>query len=154
MVGGFVPWRIVLARTDIAYAAVQAFEAFPSGVQFQLVERFQNQVDPTARPPFQIDLRALRVGVQFSDGRSGATQLYTGRSRSMRPGEVLIGPRGGVGHRGEQFANMWLWPLPPPGPMRWFSVWPEMEIEEHSVEVDAADLVTAAATAERLWPDG
>ena len=75
MIGGFVPWRLVLARTDIAYAAVQSFEAFPSGVQFLLVERFQSQIDPVGRPPFEIDPRALRIGVQFSDGRRGATQL-------------------------------------------------------------------------------
>ncbi|MDA8340947.1 MAG: hypothetical protein M0007_01790 [Actinomycetota bacterium] len=153
MVGGFVPWRIVLARTEIAYAALQGFEAFPSGVQFALVERFRNEIDPVDRTPFGIDPRALRIGVQFSDGRSGATQLFTGRARPLRSGEVLIGSRGGSGHRGEQHMNMWLGPLPPPGPMQWFSVWPEMGITEHSVEADASELVSAAMAAQRLWPD-
>jgi hypothetical protein len=153
MVGGFVPWRIILARTEIGYAAVQSFEAFPSGVEFALVQRFRNEIDPLTRPPFGIDPQALRIGVQFSDGRSGATQMFTGRSRPLRSGEVLVGTRGGTGHRGEQHMNMWLWPLPPPGPMRWFSVWPETGITEHSVEIDASELVSAAAAAERLWPD-
>ncbi len=49
--------------------------------------------------------------------------------------------------------NMWLGPLPPPGPMQWFSVWPEMGITEHSVEADASELVSAAMAAQRLWPD-
>jgi hypothetical protein len=37
--------------------------------------------------------------------------------------------------------------------MRWFSVWPEMGIRERSVEVDASELVSAAAATEQLWPD-
>lgn len=155
MVGGFVSWRIVLVRTEMAYAAIQAFEAFPSGLHFELVARFHDRdLDPETWHPFLRDHRGLRIGVQFSDGRSGATELFAAHPRAMRPGEVLISPRGGVGHRDEHHMRMWLWPLPPPGPMSWISVWPEMDIGERSVEVDGSELVAAAANAERLWPDG
>ena len=96
----------------------QAFEAFPSGAQCELVARFHDRdLDPETWHPLLRDHRGLRIGVQFSDGRSGATELFAAHPRAMRPGEVLISPRGGIGHRDEHHMRMWLWPLPPPGPM-------------------------------------
>ena len=47
--------------------------------------------------------------------------------------------------------SFWLWPLPPPGPLTWVGEWPDRNIPESSVEVDATVLEAAASEAEQLW---
>ena len=155
VIGGFVPWRIVLVRSRDAYAAVQDFEAFPSGALFELVLRVQDwDPDPSTRTHTVLrDPTSFRLGVRFSDGRAGASERFADRPREMRPEEVLLFPRAGSGHPHEYRQAFWLWPLPSAGLMRWISAWPEMDIGEQSVDVDASELVAAAESAERLWTE-
>lgn len=117
MIGGFVPWRIVLVRSDDAYAALQDFEAFPSGVLFELVLRLQDwNPDPSTRTHTVLrDPTSFRLGVRFSDGRAGASERFADQSRELRPNEVLLFPRAGSGHPHEYRQAFWLWPLPSAG---------------------------------------
>jgi hypothetical protein len=48
---------------------------------------------------------------------------------------------------------IWLWPLPPEGPLNLVTAWPRGGLEETTITVDAAELVSAANNAEELWPD-
>jgi hypothetical protein len=154
MVGGFVPWRIVLVRTQTAYAALQDFEAFPSGAMFELVLRVRDwDPDPEMRTLTVLrDPTSFRLGVRFGDGRAGASDRFADQPRALRPGEVLLIPRAGSGHPHEFRQAFWLWPLPSAGRMHWISEWPAMEIGEQSIDADASELVAAARTSERLWP--
>ncbi|MDA8313538.1 MAG: hypothetical protein M0Z46_23555 [Actinomycetota bacterium] len=155
MIGGFVPWRTTLVRTHNAWAAVQDFEAFPSGILFELVARVEDwDPDPSARTHTLLGHpTSLRLGVRFSDGRAGATDRFAERARPMRLGEVIFFPKGGSGHPHEYRHAFWLWPLPPPGPMTWICVWPAVGVGEETVEVDASELVESAASSERLWTE-
>jgi hypothetical protein len=45
----------------------------------------------------------------------------------------------------------WLWPLPPPGPLRVSCEWPVAGIELASVEIDAAAIRAASTRARTLW---
>ena len=47
--------------------------------------------------------------------------------------------------------SFWLWPLPPPGPLTWVGQWPDRNLSESVVEVDATILEAAASEAEQLW---
>jgi hypothetical protein len=155
MIGEFVPWRTVLIRSDDAYAAVQDFEAFPSGVLFELVLRLKDRnPDPSTRRHTVLrDPTSFRLGVRFSDGRAGASERFADQSRELRPKEVLLFPRAGSGHPHEYRQAFWLWPLPSAGLMRWISVWPAMGLGEQTVDADASELVAAAESAERLWTE-
>lgn len=157
VIGGWVPWRIVLVRTEHAYALLRDFEAFPTGLSFQLVACFdENVFGPERREPEDPPVTDTRpwIGVRFSDGREAATQRVRGMPTSggneRRP--VSRG-RGGTGHPGEWRLGYWLWPLPPPGPLTWFATWPEVGVGEASVEVDASALGPAAVESEQLWED-
>ena len=48
---------------------------------------------------------------------------------------------------------MWLWGLPPPGPLTFTCVWPSHQIPPSQAVVDAALLLAAAARATTLWSD-
>ena len=48
---------------------------------------------------------------------------------------------------------MWLWPLPPAGPLTFVCAWPAEGIEEISAQIDAAPILEAASRAIELWPD-
>jgi hypothetical protein len=70
-----VPWRILLARSDKAYAVTRDFEAFPSGLHFELVAHFNDDTARTGRGPRhrRAGIEAPRIGVRFADGRKTAT---------------------------------------------------------------------------------
>lgn len=95
----------------------------------------------------------LRLGVEFPDG-SKATTLEDPR---MRPGKEPDGPlffvcKGG-GSPGMWNWNLWMWPLPPAGPLNIVAVWPVHGIDLTRIEVDGSQLVEAAGRALELWPE-
>ena len=48
--------------------------------------------------------------------------------------------------------SYWLWPLPPPGPLALVVEWPAAGIPLSRTEIDASQVIEAAAEAEELWP--
>ncbi len=48
---------------------------------------------------------------------------------------------------------MWLWPLPPPGPLTFVCAWPAEGVEETHAQIDGAEILAASARAVELWPD-
>ena len=155
-IGGWVPWRIVLVRSDEAYALLRDFEAFPSGLHFELVAQFNDDTARTGCGPLhrRRGIEAPRIGVRFADGRKTATGPPRPQEPDGDPAYPLLRSGGGSGGGGRSRVSYWLWPLPPPGLLTWVSIWPEMGIGETSVEVDASVLSDAAAEAERLWGTG
>lgn len=159
VIGGWVPWRIVLARSESAYAVLRNFEAYPSGLSFDLVTYFREQPrDPDERRvPMMRGPDGPRIGVLFADGRkaaSGAGPVAAPAPGGGDPEQPMLRPGGGGGSLGQWHMNLWLWPLPPPGPLIWVGTWPAMGADEVSVEVDASILESAAQEAEVLWvPD-
>jgi hypothetical protein len=122
----------------------------------------------------------FRLGVQFADG-SKATTLDSGpaerlaaayarvieepggegslgdlgeepEATDMVEGPVLLEQRaGGGGHRWSQ--SLWLWPLPPKGPLTFVCEWPALGITLSRAEIDTALLHEAAARSRTVWDD-
>ncbi|MDA8355732.1 MAG: hypothetical protein M0Z95_05445 [Actinomycetota bacterium] len=155
VIGGWVPWHIVLARSDRAYAVLRDFEAFPSGLHFELVMYYEDD-DPTwpmGRRHRMRDPEAFRLGVRFSDGRKTASTQWPSPEDEAHPTVPILHPGGGGGGGGKWEMSYWLWPLPPAGPLTWVASWPEVGANETTVEVDATVLEEAAASAEQLWEE-
>jgi hypothetical protein len=49
--------------------------------------------------------------------------------------------------------DVWMWGLPPPGPLVFASEWPARGISETRVEIDAGLVLEAAGRAVPIWPD-
>jgi hypothetical protein len=90
--------------------------------------------------------------VLFADGGKFAMGTSPIRPPS---GSDPLGPvlnhygEGGSSHQWRH--NIWLWPLPPPGPLAFVFAWPDKDIPESRVVLDGGDLVAAANDAVKLW---
>ena len=146
--GGFVPTRPVLARTGEVAVLLDALQAFPTGVSFQLLV-LSRQLGEVDRPLFHSD-SDLRFGVAFPDGSK-----WQGLARGFSPSKAPPGPSvmflGGGGSDHEYQQHLWLWPLPPAGPVTFALTWPAMSIVEATVQIDGAVFQAAAAEAQQLW---
>lgn len=98
---------------------------------------------------------AFRFGVQFADGRK-ATNLAapwpTGPDETPE-GPILVLHSGGGGGK-SWTQNLWVWPLPPAGPLAFVCEWPAEGIELTRVAIDAGLILDAAERAETLWDNG
>jgi hypothetical protein len=102
----------------------------------------------------------LRYGVRLSDGERvvDGSAFLRGNDPSTPP-EVHVLTRGGGGGSGDTHAysasdELWLWPLPPAGPLEVVVQWPAMDIPETSVSLDATPFAGLAQhAAAPLWPD-
>lgn len=150
--GGFVPVRPVLARTEEVVVTLEQFEAFPTGVRFELTV-------VTRRPSGGFSAAfsgrrggGIRLGVAFPDGSKwqGLSHPWPSLFESPPPPPVLWMGGGGGGDT-EYTQQVWLWPLPPAGPVTFALAWPEQKIDEATVQVDGGLFRAGAAEAQQLW---
>jgi len=155
-VGGWVPWRVVLSHTDDIYALITEVEAFPSGVQFTLASRFRPGNFDLHPGPWREMLHpgqpgGRMFGVGFADGRRAMVGRPFPPPFDDEPTEPVLTLIGGGGGGEEWRMGMWLWPLPPPGPLTFVASWAEQGQEERATTVDATELINASRRAEQLW---
>jgi hypothetical protein len=147
--------RIVLHRSGDLIVALSQLLAYPTGLEFTLEFRSRQPRDHSMPmvPHFAAAHGQFRFGVEFADGRRAIAGAHfaPGRDPLASPeGPVLISGGGGGGaNRWDQ--RMWLWPLPPEGPLRVAIELPASGVPETVVEVDSAPIRAAAREAEQLW---
>ena len=165
--GVAVPLRAVLARTEGLVVSVLDAVAYTTGLSFRLTVKRRREphdsLDAWFRDPLGLheplaagdglpdDL--LRFGVLFSDGRKATTVGAAAVSRAGEPSGPVLFQGSGSGGDGEWESSLWLWPLPPTGPLGFVVEWPSEGIDETRLEVDAQPLLDAGRASERLWPD-
>jgi hypothetical protein len=153
-IGGWVPWHIELFKTEKLFAVIGDVYAFPTGVSFAV----ENRRRPVPIERGQRDISHLvdmglgpKIGIGFSDGRKTHTAAQRPHELTEDPiGPVLQFCGGGSGNGGGR-VNLWLWPLPPPGPLTIAAVWPDEDVSERILTLDAEELIEAAGRAEKLW---
>lgn len=154
-VGVVVAAAMELVRTASIAVAIPGFTVFSTGLWFTLCLRHRGLI---REKPIRIPIHplerpdGLHFGVQFAD-RGKATTV-----EPLYPGEAPFPPhlakRGVQGHGSRGFdAELWLWPLPPPGSLAFVVEWPEQGIPLTRRELDAQPILEAAARIEQLWPD-
>jgi len=150
----------VLARSDRAVVALSAVRAFPTGVAFGLAVWVRGYDDDDwagmprgVFPGRRVTEYTFRFGVELADGRRASNLVRPHCDDAQDPdGPVLIFSGGASGGpEGQVQFDLWLWPLPPPGRLRVVCEWPAYDIAETSVELDATELVDAAARARPVW---
>lgn len=146
---------LVIASRDGFAAWVAAVLVYPTGLLFELaiVRRDRPAPDALRRPWFMQpgEPDGPRFGVGFADGRKAVVGRPVDGPGS-RP-DIMLSNNGGGGSDRRWTGRMWLWPLPPPGPLTFAFAWPDQGIDEATVDIDAPLLRAAAGRARELWPD-
>ena len=149
MVPGVVPVALLVARTDTHAVLVDGLLAYPTGFDFDLAVR-RRPGRPRHHRPHPRVWHELRLEVRFADGRSADNhpRHWPRPSGNQLPDQPLlyqstVGPDGG---------HVWLWGLPPPGPLTFSCEWPAEQVPPSQAVLDAALILEAAARAQTLWP--
>lgn len=144
---------VLLAHTDAVAVHIAGAYAYSTGLTFgvAMVSRSGEALagrdaDSLARPADDDD---ARFGVAFADGRRATLEAEPPGRESP---SILLGARGGGGDAAAYETRMWLWPIPPEGPLTFTFRWAAQGVEETTVTVDTALLRDASARAAAWWP--
>jgi hypothetical protein len=169
-IGGLVPVQELIARSEEAAIAFARIVAYPFGfeVTLDVFTRLPSRDFAFHHYPGEAGERApdelLRYGIEFADGRrasdvggmlGGTTFAMSASADDEEPDparELRLMPGGGHGGPRHSRQELWVWPLPPPGPVAFVCQWPKHGIPESRAEVDAAEIRAAAERAVELWP--
>jgi len=144
-----------LAETATVTLGVSCFEVYSTGCSIA-IKGFARQLDPQ-RSQRHMGLAGpgsgMRLGVIWSDGTQISSDARP--SPGLPKGPTLLG--GATGSGGDTYQEMnaafWMWPLPPAGEMKLIADWPEQNIPEHSLPVDAGPILAAVERVVRVWDD-
>lgn len=160
-----VALELVVAPTEKVAVCVGRLAAYPTGFELELVTMTSADAegwDPGLFGPQAMRLRERRsareipeemprFGVQFADG-SKATNTASAPGPpdfENEPTGPVLQPRGGGGGGGSWRQTMWVWPLPPAGPLTFVLEWPQAGIPLTRHEIDAQPILTALAWSRR-----
>jgi hypothetical protein len=172
-IGAVLPVQEVIGLSDEAAICLGRLVAYPAGFEATLdaftrslswgyafddaiAEWYSGEQD---RPPPQL----LRYGIEFADGRKATNVggMFGGSVVAMAAGtepapdpakDVRLVPGGGHGGGRHSRQELWVWPLPPPGPVAFVCEWPRYGTPESRVEVDATLIRESARRAEEIRP--
>jgi hypothetical protein len=165
VIPGSVPAELMLIRTEQVAVAIGSVRAYPNGFEFTLHTRLRREdesgpghADPLElhgyRRGTQVPDEVMRLGVMYADGRRVAT-----RSGDRWPDEdgdseqLVLQQNGGGGGDRTWDGDMWVYPLPPEGPVTFVASWPKHGVTETRAELDGAAIREAARRAVILWPE-
>ncbi len=168
MLPGVVALELVIAHTDRVAVCVSRLAAYPTGFELELRTvgapgRRDLDLDPLLFGPHRHRARRsgaeqelpddmLRFGVQFPDGGK-ATNTGGFHHQATPPPEPVMHAGGGGGGGGDWRQDLWVWPLPSPGPLLFVCQWPAAGIPISRAEIDAQLVIDAASRARAIFPD-
>jgi hypothetical protein len=150
---GIAPSHHIVFQTDDTTLGVGPCEAYPTGVLLRVHVRFRHPMKVPDHGWFRHrGETTIRFGFEFSDGFR-----WTGAEATRPPssgGQRHVNWDSGDSEPMGECQHLWLWPLPPQGPIRFVGAWPAHGIPETEVTVDAREILAAATRAIELWPGG
>jgi hypothetical protein len=155
-----------IAEGGQACVAISSVLCWPESVSVKL-EIFTRQAarQPGDRPPFFFGRGpygrpapdGLRFGVVFADGHRltnfDRQTPYSYPIPSTPPDTPVMRPTSGGGGEFHYQQSLYIWPLPPDGPLTVVVEWPDQAIAETRTELDATAIRAAAAQAVLIWSD-
>jgi len=166
----YLPTDLVLAVNDERAVVIHGIACYPNGFAFQLeaVSPFEYERDgqpvfePSPLSLFQhhgrfsledIPDSELRFGIEYSNGgRITTLDLASGFYGKDPESDAprMLSP-GGSGGAGSWRHELWVWPLPPEGPVTFACEWPAYGIPETKKKLDGERFRAAAAQARPLF---
>jgi hypothetical protein len=157
MIGGHVAGPIVIGRSEDVIVAARQVLAYPSGVQVDVEAHARGSPahgEPAAGLPDLPTLSGLRFWLRFSDGREAALDDEAGLRTGHGPILFVSGSQtsyGGVDSREDADLTLWVWPLPPSGPMTLTCAWVQRGLRDATLVLDGDAILAAAAQAQPFW---
>jgi hypothetical protein len=156
----------VLVHTPEVGVFADGFRVYPYGFTFKVTALAKDaEGDDVLGDPFGLSVRrrartpadrdnALRIGIEFPDGRGATVDGPRGSGSPSEPPEppVLRGG-GGSGGGGRWEQGLWVWNLPAEGDVSIVYSWLAREVPESRLTLDGEALRAAAARAVVLWPE-
>ncbi|MGB3375888.1 MAG: hypothetical protein WBA87_12230 [Microbacterium sp.] len=163
----------ILAATDHVAVALVGIAVHSEGIQFRVERRLRRNGLPLRdwnelcnafmeHMSYAGSLDSpgrLRFGVVLADGEKVLTDAFPfsrGGDSTVEPeGHTLSRREQGGGGGGTTFSSadhLWIWPMPPAGPIELVMQWPAMGIDETRLVIDASTLPELAARARPYWP--
>jgi hypothetical protein len=160
-----VPIGEILIRGDSAVVELDVLRVYPNGFTINLFIVTNPQLEQT-QPGFGMFggrgaegmQRMPRIGVRFSDGRTAGREAVFGRSpfdvpkdAQGLPTEPVIRMTGGGGGSHGYHFGVWVYPLPPEGPLEIYVSLPALEESDKQVVLDGGAIRAAAEKAQVIW---
>jgi hypothetical protein len=157
MVGGYVTGPVLMVRSDGVVVAARQVVAYPVGFEVE-IEAHARGLSPGGPPPDPAIFTShteLQFRLRLADGRDVAqddeTGLHTGRGPMLAVSRYESSS-GGPDDREDIRLSLWIWTLPPPGPLTVVCSWPRRGVQEATLVLDADAIRTAALQAQPFWP--
>jgi hypothetical protein len=158
-----VPVNEIVHRSDRVVAQLDHLRVYPNGFTINLFiltnphleeERLSmlaaSGLDPAHRWP--------RIGVCFADGRTAGREatfhgghLNVAKDDRGIPTEPILTMAGGGGGSDGWNFSVWVFPLPPDGPLEVYVAFPAADVGESKVVLDGGLVRSAAARARVIW---
>ena len=157
MIGGHVTGPVVIERSGALVVAVRQVLAYPAGVEVGVGAHARGSAGGTA--PDAADLPGeppLRFRVRFADGHEAAQDNEAGLRGGRGPMLTVCGSQassGDPGNREDVRLALWIWPLPPPGPVTVRCSWPGRGLDDAGLVLDGNQIRSAAGRAQPFWPE-
>ncbi len=157
MTGGYVTGPVPVARSGRLVIVARQVLAFPAGVEVEVEAHARGS--PAATGPVPADLPGhlpLQFGVRFADGRQAAQDDDTGLRSGRGPMLMVTGAQvssGGPDDPEDVRLTLWIWPLPPPGPVTLTCSWPSRVLHAARLVLDGDAIQAAAGQAQPWWPE-
>jgi hypothetical protein len=151
-----LPLAVPLGRSERTVVALRSVDVWPEAMTLRisvyaldnLIEEGRTGLVDHSRVP---DRAALLVGVLFADGSRASSDTIAMPSPT-RPDHPVLRADGGGGSSFHFRHNVFVWPLPPKGPLNVVIQWTDRDIPETFTELDGTAIRAAARDAREIWP--
>jgi hypothetical protein len=154
----------IVHRSDSVVVQLDHLRVYPNGFTVNLLiltnphdqAELRAQILTASRDPRH---RWPRIGVRFADGRSagreagflGHLNLNIAKDDQGIPTEPVLTMHGGGGGSHGWHLSVWVFPLPPDGPLEVYVALPDADVGESKVVLDGGLVRSAAERARVIW---
>ena len=139
-----LPVGEIVHRGDLVAIELECLRVYPTGFTVQLLILANPRLDPLGAQARllhggdpHLGRRYPRIGVRFADGRTAGREAWVFGSPEVP--------------KHAEASQVWVFPLPPEGPLEVHVALPEFDVPESKVVVEGALVRTAAERARVIW---